>query len=45
MFLQFVVGCVWIVKGYFLFEKEAFSVSLKVIGIQNIIVCTQKTLL
>ena len=29
------VGCVWIVIGYFLFEKEAFHGLLKVIGIQN----------
>ena len=29
------VGCVWIVIGYFLFEKEAFNGLLKVIGIQN----------
>ena len=36
--LQFVLG-VWIVDGYFLFEKETFNGLLKVIGIQNVIIC------
>ena len=29
------VGRVWIVKRYFLFEKQTFNGLLKVIGIQN----------
>ena len=27
--------CVWVVIGYFLFEKQTFNGRLKVIGIQN----------
>ena len=29
------VGCIWIVIGYFLFEKQTFNGSLKIIGIQK----------
>ena len=31
-------GCVWIVIGYFFFEKQTFN-GLRVIAIQNIFLC------